>query len=206
MTTARDLLIVAMDRSFSLPVERGDLSLALAGAEVTDLLGAGVIGLDGDRIVPVPDHGRVIADQLLNEAASTVAGQEPHETVADFLWRRGRDLSSAYLAVLEAEGLLARQRRRRWLVFHSSRLVLVDSRARHLAASRWRSDEPVLVALAAAVGIREKRIDDTSGVTDEAVARVLSAVDDALWELAAERQRRDSRRDRAATDNVRRGY
>ncbi|MET8680213.1 GPP34 family phosphoprotein, partial [Streptomyces sp. NPDC004647] len=52
MTTPRDLLIVATDMASSRPVERGALSLALAGAEAIDLLDAQAIGLDGDHIVP----------------------------------------------------------------------------------------------------------------------------------------------------------
>lgn len=50
MTTAKDLFIIAMDPAHS--VGQGDLSLALAGAELIDLVGAGAVVVDGDRIVP----------------------------------------------------------------------------------------------------------------------------------------------------------
>ncbi|MGW3626393.1 GOLPH3/VPS74 family protein [Streptomyces sp. NPDC000880] len=201
MTTPRDLLIVAMDTESSRPVERGDLSLALAGAEVIDLLGAQAIRLDGDHIVP--SHRGAIADRLLDEAASSLAPQAPYESLGDWLWRRGRGLSTAYLAALEAEGQLTRQRRR-WMLFRTSRMVLVDSPARRLAANRWASDEPILAALAAAVGIRDKPSGDSApGVADDAVATVLAAVNDGLRELAVERQRRAL--DEAAADNIRRG-
>ncbi|WP_457757775.1 GPP34 family phosphoprotein [Streptomyces mirabilis] len=49
MTTARDLLITAMDVDPDRPVGQGDLSLALAGAEVIDLLAADAVHLDGVR-------------------------------------------------------------------------------------------------------------------------------------------------------------
>lgn len=204
MTTPRDLLIVTTDMESLRPVERGDLSLALAAAELIDLLGAQVVGLDGDRVVPRSQ--REVADRLLGEAVVALVRQEPYESVADWLWRRGRDLSTAYLAAFEAEGQLVRQRRHRWSPARSSRMVLVDSPARSLAADRWRADEPVLASLATAVGIRDARTVDSPGVTDEAVARVLHAVDNALAELAVERERRAHKRDQAAVDNVQRGY
>ncbi len=56
MSTPRDLMIVAMDVAPDRPVETGDLSLALAGAEVVDLLAAGAVVLDGDLIVPNPKY------------------------------------------------------------------------------------------------------------------------------------------------------
>jgi hypothetical protein len=110
MTTPRDLLIVAMDGESGRPADRGSLSLALAGAEVIDLLGVRAVALDGDRVVPgdppSPD------DPLLRAAASSLVRQEPYESVEEWLWRRGRDLSSAYLTAFETEGQLTRQRRR----------------------------------------------------------------------------------------------
>ncbi|MEU1626755.1 GPP34 family phosphoprotein [Streptomyces sp. NPDC020096] len=204
MTTPRDLFIVSMDMASDRPVERGDLSLALAGAELIDLLDAQAIHLDGDRIVPT--YQPVIPDRLLAEAASSLVRETPYEPVADWLWRRGRNLSAAYLADLEVEGQIARQQARRWMVFRTSRLVLVDSPARRQAADRWASDEPILAALAADVGIHGKRTEDSPGVVDDAVATVLVAVDDALGELADERQRRVRRREEAAENNRRRGY
>jgi hypothetical protein len=201
MTTPRDLLIVTMDMASGSPPERGDLSLALAGAEAIDLLGAQAIRLDGDHIVP--SNGQAIADRLLDEAASSLARQAPYESVGDWLWRRGRGLSAAYLAALEAEGQLTRQRRHRWMLFGTSRTVLADSPARRLAADRWTSNEPILATLAAAVGIGNERAGDSPGVADDAVATVLASVKDALTELAVERQRRAI--DGAAFDNIWRG-
>ncbi|RNF81098.1 GOLPH3/VPS74 family protein [Streptomyces botrytidirepellens] len=201
MTTPRDLLIVTMDAEPSRLVERGDLSLALAGAELIDLVGAQEAGLDGERIVPGPAGAP--ADPLLRQAAAALVREAPYESVGDWLWRRGRGLSAAYLSALEADGQLVRQRSRRWKVFWTRELALVDTDARHRAANRRRSDEPVLAALMRAIGIRDR---GSEGVSDDAVARVLAALDDALAELAAERQRRNRRRDEAAVDNVRRGY
>ncbi|MCX5009747.1 GPP34 family phosphoprotein [Streptomyces sp. NBC_00555] len=200
MTTPRDLLIVAIDMESSHPVEQGDLSLALAGAEVIDLLGAQVIRLDGDHIVP--GEQPALADHLLDEAAASLVREAPYESVADWLWRRGRGLSAAYQAALEAEGQLIRQPRR-GISFRSGQLVLVDSPARHQAADRWASDEPVLVTLAEAVGVRGKRTGDSPDVADDTVATVLAAVNDTLVELAAVRQRRSI--EDAAFDNIWRG-
>ncbi|MFJ1595669.1 GPP34 family phosphoprotein [Streptomyces sp. NPDC088261] len=219
MSTARELLIVAMDMTSVRTVERGALSLALAGAEAIDLLAVGAITLDGDRIVPSdgsaadrppatggPGGTDLPGDPLLSDAASSFVRQAPYESVGNWLWRRGRNLSAIYTAALEAEGQLVRRHHRRWGVFRSSELVLVDSPARRRAADRWRADEPVLAALATAVGIRDKRTDDSPAVTDEAVGTVLTAVDDALSELTAESERRAHKLDDAAITNVRRGY
>lgn len=200
MTTPRDLLITAMDLTASRPPEQGDLSLALAGAELIDLLEAQVITLDGDHIVP--SDRRSTADRGLDEAASSLARQPPYESVGDWLWRRGRGLSAAYLAALEAEGRLTR-RRRPWMIFQPAHLVLVDSPARRQAANRWASEEPVLKVLAAAVGIGDKQTGESPSVADDAVATVLAAVHDAVRSLEAERQRRAL--DEAAFDNIWRG-
>lgn len=204
MTTPRDLLIVTMDMPSTRSVERGDLSLALAGAELIDLLSAGAVTLDGDHVVPT--GRRAMADRLLDESAASLVQQRPYESVADWLWRRGRGLSAAYLAVLESEGDVIRQRRRHWVFLRTSEMVLVDSSARRRAASRWAADEPVLATLAASVGIRDRHPGDSPDVTDAAASTVLAAVTDALTELADERQRRARRLDDAAATNVRRGY
>ncbi|MFF2409545.1 GPP34 family phosphoprotein [Streptomyces sp. NPDC058092] len=201
MTTPRDLLIAAMDMSTRHPVDRGDLSLALAGGELIDLLGAEAIRLDGDQIVP--SHPPAMADRLLDEAASSLVREAPYESLDDWLWRRGRGLATAYLDALEAEGQLTRQRHTHWTPSRSSRMVLADTSARREAADRWMSDEPVLAALAAAVGIRDKPIGAPRGVADDAVATVLAAVDDALRDLEFQRQRRAL--DKAAFDNIWRG-
>lgn len=200
MTTPRDLLIVAMDMESSRPVEQGDLSLALAGAEVIDLLGAEAISLDGEHIVP--GERPAITDRLLDEAASSFDRQAPYESVGDWLWRRGRGLSSAYVAALEEDGHVTRQRRR-GIRFQTGQMVPVDSPARRQATDRWASDEPTLTALAAAVGIEGKRTGDSPSVDNDAVATVLAAVNDAVMELEAVRQRRAI--EGAAFDNIWRG-
>ncbi|MBK3569398.1 GPP34 family phosphoprotein [Streptomyces sp. MBT62] len=200
MSTPRDLLIVAMDVAPDRPVESGDLSLALAGAEVVDLLAADAVALDGELIVPnvqVP-----LSDGLLDEAATALVRETPYESVEDWLWRRGRGLSSAYLAALENEGLAARQRGR-WIPVRSGKAALVDSPARSRAADRWATGEPVLAQLAAAVGIREVSDEDSAKVTDEALDTVLATVHDAVTELEAVRQRKSV--EDAAYDNVWRG-
>ncbi|MGW1376665.1 GOLPH3/VPS74 family protein [Streptomyces sp. NPDC002446] len=209
MTTSRDLMITAMDAAPSRPVAQGDLSLALAGAELIDFLNAQAITLDGEDIVPglLP----ATADPLLDQAASSLVREAPYESLDDWLWRRGRGLSAAYLAALEAEGLLSRQRR--GLLFRTSQPVLADSSDRRDAAHRWASGEPVLAALAAAVGIhgtdgkeREREREgsaDLPGVDDDVVDTVLAAVHDALTQLEAIRQQRSI--EQAAFDNIWRG-
>ncbi|MET8287072.1 GPP34 family phosphoprotein [Streptomyces sp. NPDC048448] len=200
MTTAKDLLIIAIEVDPGGPVGQGDLSLALAGAELIDLLGARAVTLAGDRVVPA---GPTAAeDRLLAEAVASLVRQVPYETVDDWLWRRGRDLFSAYTAVLEEEGQLTRQRRRR-MSFAAARMTVADSPARRRALHRWAADEPVVLALAAAVGIQGDQTADEPVVTDDAVTTVLAAVHDAVMELEAVRQRRSF--ENAAFANVWRG-
>ncbi|MFI1164387.1 GPP34 family phosphoprotein [Streptomyces sp. NPDC020801] len=200
MSTPRDLMIVALDLESSRPLERGDLSLALAGAEAYDLLRAEALTLDGDRIVPRPRPE--LGDRLLDEAASCLVRRVPYETLEEWLWRRGRGLASVYLAALEEEGQVTWQRSR-WLPFRGGRSVLSDTEARRRAGYRWAADEPVLLALAAAVGIRDEIPGMEPGVTDDAVLAVLAAVHDAVMELEAVRQRRAI--EEAAFANVWRG-
>jgi hypothetical protein len=69
--------------------------------------------------------------------------------------------------------------------------------------SRWASDEPVLAALAAVVGIHGGQSTDSPSVTDDAVTTVLAAVHDAVMELEAVRQRRAI--ENAAFANIWRG-
>ena len=57
MTTARDLALVAADPRDRTVVEQGDLSLALAGAELIDLLDAEALTLDGTLLVPAGPAG-----------------------------------------------------------------------------------------------------------------------------------------------------
>ncbi|GGX76334.1 GOLPH3/VPS74 family protein [Streptomyces anandii] len=187
MSTPRDLMITALDVAPSRPLERGDLSLALAGAEAYDMLRAEVIGLDGERIVPRPGTG--LGDRLLDEAVASLVGQVPYESLEDWLWRRGQGLAPAYLAELEQEGGVTWERSR-WLPFRGGRAVLADTEERQRAAYRWAADEPVLLALAAAVGIRDEPTAWDPSLTDEAVVTVLAAVHDAVMELEAVRQRR----------------
>ncbi|MEV8535178.1 GPP34 family phosphoprotein [Streptomyces sp. NPDC051211] len=188
MTTAKDLFTIALESQPERSVGQGDLSLSLAGAELIDLLRAQAVDLDGDLIVPGPQPA--LDDRLLGAAASALVRQVPYEHVEDWLWRRGRDLAAAYQVAFEEDGLLARPRRGR-LNFGANRMELVDTPARRLAQSRWEEDEPVLGALAAAIGIRRgEGPEDDAGPDGEAVTTVLAAVNDAVMELEAVRQRR----------------
>ncbi|MFE6160449.1 GPP34 family phosphoprotein [Streptomyces sp. NPDC056486] len=185
MTTAKDLFIIAMDLKHS--VGQGDLSLALAGAELIDLIGAGAVAVDGDRIVPGGQP--MLDDRFMGEAAAGLTRQAPYERIEDWLWRRGRDLSAAYQAALEENDELKPQRSGR-LPFGSQRVEPVDTPARRRAVGRWEEKEPVLAALASFVGIDDERSDDEPDLDDEAVTTVLAAVHDAVMELEAVRQRR----------------
>ncbi|MFD5571003.1 GOLPH3/VPS74 family protein [Streptomyces cadmiisoli] len=204
MTTARHLMIIAMeDEAPDRPVDRGDLSLALAGAELIDLLAARTVTLDDERVVPGDPPST--SDSLLEQAASSLVREAPHESVDAWLWRRGRDLSSTYVAAFKAEGQLTRQSRR-GLSFRSGPAVLTDSADHRAAASRWASAEPTLVALATAVGIPGPGGDDgedSRSTGDDTVDTVVAAVHEALTELDAIRQRRAI--EQAAFDNIWRG-
>ena len=197
MTTAWDLLIVTRDDAAGSPVDPDDLSLALAGAELLDLIDSPAARLDGDRIVPGP--AGTTGDSLLDQAAASLIRQQPYETVDDWLWRRGNKLSAAYADALEAEGYAVRPRRR-WLPVRSDQPVLVDSPARERAAGRWASGEPVLSVLAAAAGRPGGDTGRAGQVTDDAYATVLAAVSNAVTELEAVRQRRRIEKD--AFDNI----
>ena len=197
MSTAWDLLIVTRDDAAGTPVDQDDLSLALAGAELLDLLDSPAARLDGDRIVPGPPV--TTSDGLLDQAAASLVRQEPYETVDQWLWRRGQTLSSAYAEALETEGYAVRPRRR-WVPLRADHPVLVDSPVRERAADRWASGEPVLSVLAAAVGVPGGEAGRPDSVPDEDAAAVLAAVGNAVTELEAERQRRRIEKD--AFDNV----
>ncbi|WP_103535802.1 GPP34 family phosphoprotein [Streptomyces sp. SM11] len=188
MTTAKDLFIIAIDPVPEHTVGQGDLSLALAGAELLDLVGTGAITVDGDLIVPsgssVPD------DRLLGEAAALVTRRPPHERIEDWLWRRGRDLSATYQDALEEDGELTQKRSGR-LPFGPKRVELVDTPGRRRAVGRREEGEPVLAALASAVGIDGGRSgDDEPRLDDETVTTVVATVHEAVMELEAVRQRR----------------
>ncbi|MFH9859207.1 GPP34 family phosphoprotein [Streptomyces sp. NPDC017202] len=198
MTTAQDLLIVSLDVPPARPVERGELSLALAGAELIDLVEAGVLVLADDRVTP--GTAPAPADRLLAEAAASVVRREPYESVEEWLWRRGRGLTQAYTARMEDDGVPARPRGRRL----AGRSGAADSPARRRAAERWAAGEPVLAGLATTTGIREEEGDGFPGPLTDEVATVLVAVGDAVTELTAVRQRRSV--EDAAFDNVWRGF
>ncbi|MFG2126752.1 GPP34 family phosphoprotein [Streptomyces sp. NPDC048751] len=200
MTTAQDLMIVSMEVTPVRPVGQGDLSLALAGAELIDLLESGELAIDDDRIVPAPPSAP--DDTLLAEAVSSLVRVQPYESVEDWLWRRGRELYAAYAARMEADGLITRPRRR-VLAVGSHRTEPADSPARSRATERWMSQEPVLAVLAAAVGLREEPAEGFSTPLTDAVETVLAAVGDAVAELEAVRQRRTI--EQAAFDNIWRG-
>jgi hypothetical protein len=201
MSTPRDLLAVAMGPEVAgRPPQAGDLSLVLAGAELIDLLAARAVRLDGGSIVP--GYRPTIADALLDEAASSLVRQEPYEAVDDWLWRRGRGLAPAYLAALQAEGQPARPRHR-WARGRTGHPAPADAPDHRRATDRWTAHEPVLVALAAAAGITGGRTGDLPGVADDDVEVVLAAVNDAVMELEAVRQRRAVEQE--AFDNIWRG-
>ncbi|WBB57781.1 GPP34 family phosphoprotein [Streptomyces sp. WMMC500] len=201
MNTARDLAIAALDVAPGSPVEQGDLSLALAGAEVLDLVDARALSVDGDRLVPAAQP--TTGDHLLDQAAAVLVREEPYESVEDFLWRRGKDLASVYVADLERQGLTTRQRGH-LISLRSARNVLVDSPERRRAAERLEAGEAVLGVLAAAAGIRDESPEGSEDLAGDSVATVLAAVGDAVQELRAVRQRREI--EDAAFDNVWRGF
>lgn len=200
MTTAKDLFIIAVDSGQGSTVGQGDLSLALAGAELIDLLGAGGVTLEGDRVVPgepsAPD------DRLLGEAGAWIVRQTPYERVEDWLWRRGRDLAATYQTALEVDGELTQKADGR-LPFGARRVEPVDTPSRHAAVDRWERREPVLTALASAVGMGDGPSDVEPSLDDEAATSVIAAVHDAVMELEAVRQRRTI--ENAAFANVWRG-
>ncbi|MEU4210097.1 GPP34 family phosphoprotein [Streptomyces sp. NPDC026206] len=205
MTTPRDLVITVMDEAPGHPVERGEISLALAGAELIDLLAAGAVTLggdQGDRIVP--GHRTETADRLLDQAVAALVREAPYESVDDWLWRRGRDLASAYVAALEADGHVRRQRRS-WMTFRPGRPVLTDASGRRLAGELRQTGKPALTALVTAVGIRDEGNAEAAapGVADDAVDTVLAAVNGAVMELELLRQRRAI--EQSAFDNIWRG-
>lgn len=199
MTTAKDLFITAMGPGSKLAVGQGDLSLALAGAELIDLIGAGAVAVDGDRIVP--GGPSTLDDPLMDEAAAGLTRQEPFERIEDWLWRRGQDLSAAYQAAMEEAGELAPKRSGR-LSLGAERMETVDTPARRQAAERWKEGEPVLAALASVVGIDSERADNEAGLED-GVTVVVAGVHDAVMELEAVRQRRSI--EKAAFANLWRG-
>ncbi|KOV95335.1 MULTISPECIES: GPP34 family phosphoprotein [unclassified Streptomyces] len=196
MTTPQDLFLVSLDVPGDRPVEQGDLALALAGAELVDLLAARALTLDGERIVPGPVL--TTGDRMLDEAGAALVRREPYETVADWLWRRGEGLTVAYRDTLEADGQVTGRHRRR-LPGRGRDDVPADTAARRHATDRWESRDPVLTGLAATLGIQDDRPAGPEP-EDEAVVTVLLAVGDAVTELEAVRERR--RIENIAFDNI----
>lgn len=154
MTTPQDLFLVSLDVPGEHPVEQGDLSLALAGAELVDLLGARALTLDGERIVPGPVL--TTGDRMLDEAGARLVREEPYETVEDWLWRRGEGLAVAYRDTLEAAGQITGRHRFR-LPGRNRDDLPADTAARRHATDRWESRDPVLTGLAATLGIQDDR-------------------------------------------------
>ncbi|MDN0200098.1 GPP34 family phosphoprotein [Streptomyces sp. S.PNR 29] len=186
MSTARDLVIVALDVAAIRPVPQGELSLGLAGAEMIDLHGDEAVTLDGDRILP--RLAPPLDDPLLEQAATALRRDEPFESIEDWLWRRGRGLAQEYVTALQEEGLVSRPRAS-WIPFRSARPTPVESPARQRARHRWAADEPVLATLAAVVGARDEVPEDLT-VSDDAAQAVFAAVAAAVTELDAVRHRR----------------
>lgn len=215
MTTPRDLLFVAMDMPSDRLLDRGDLSLALAGAELIDLLGAGAVALHGNHLTPQPQaepgagtepaHGTRTADPLLDEALALLTSLAEPELLDEWLWRRGRGLPGVYLTAFEAQGWLVRDGHRRWGVFPAGRLVLAESPERRRADRRWAADEPVLTLLAGAIGLTRDEIPDVPTPRSPADI-VLDAVGHAVTELADERHRRARRGEKANATYRSRGY
>lgn len=200
MSTARSLLMIVLDEPRERAVSSGELSLALAGAELVDLLGAGAVTLREDRLVP--GTGAAPTDGPPARAVASLRREEPYEPIGDWLWRRGDGLAEAYLAALEADGSLTR-RRRRGHPFAGGEPVLEDSADRRRAAELWSSADPVLVTLARELGLSDRQARVPTEELDDQLTLVLAAVGDALLELAGERQRRTI--EQAAFDNVWRG-
>ena len=199
MTTARDLAIVAAGPESNPGVEQGDLSLALAGAELIDLIDSHTVTLESDRLVPgAPPE---IDDRSLREAASALLRQEPYETVGDWLRRRGRDLAAHYRAALEADGLVAPARPRR-NPFRRASPTSPDAPELRLAAERWSTGEAALLGLGAAAGVTDQPDTPSTGLTDDQGV-VVGTVYDAVTQLAAVRQRETI--EQAAFDNIWRG-
>ncbi|WP_046730230.1 GPP34 family phosphoprotein [Streptomyces humi] len=195
MSTARDLALVVLGRPLGRTVEQGDLSLALAGAETVDLLESGALTLDGERMVP---GGRTATgDPLLDEAVAALVRREPYETVGDWLWRRGAELSAAYVEDLTRTGFFVRSRRL-WLSVRGAGTVPADTPQRRRAEHRLATGEPVLAALTAALDAGDPPA--STAELGEAVTTVLAAVGNAVTELEAARLRRDA--EHAAFDNI----
>ncbi|MFF0305670.1 GPP34 family phosphoprotein [Streptomyces sp. NPDC004562] len=186
MTTAQGLAVLAATEGTGPRLEPGDLSLALAGAELVDLVGLRAVLLHAGRVLPAASPR--IKDAVLFEAASGIVREPPYETVEQWLWRRGRDLAARYWRALQAataDGAPAGSSRH---PFRRPR-PLTAAPAGGRGIDRRRDGPPVLAALAAAARIAEAT-DETLAELDPDEAAVVGAVHQAITQLAAERHRR----------------
>ncbi|MFD0412269.1 GPP34 family phosphoprotein [Streptomyces sp. NPDC127108] len=174
MNTARDLANIALSRP-DRSVGQGDLSLALAGAELLDLIAAQALRVEEDRIVP--GERTATGDRLWDEASAQLVRQEPYESVEDWLWRRGRGLFAAYTDDLERTGQVTRT-----------------------GGQQPASGDPVLAALVTVAGMQDGPDSALEDLADDATAAVLAAVGNAVTELEAVRQQRSI--ENAAFDNI----
>ncbi|MFD0053689.1 GPP34 family phosphoprotein [Streptomyces sp. NPDC127168] len=161
-------------------IEEGDLSLALAAAELVDLTEAQAVLLHGDRLLPA---ARVeTGSPMLIEAASELVRDVPYETVVGWLWRRGSGLAGRY------------------------RVAVGDARHLHRQAAEAMRDwnDPVLAHLAAAAGMRPTPSDEASADLDHDQIAILGEVHQAVTQLAAERQRRSI--ERGPSEGILRGF
>ncbi|MFE0450986.1 GPP34 family phosphoprotein [Streptomyces sp. NPDC058914] len=87
MTTAQDLAIVALGAAAHRSLEQGDLSLALAGAEMLDPIQARALVVEGDRILP--SAPTPTGERLSDEAALRQRGRArtPRSTTSDAVSR-----------------------------------------------------------------------------------------------------------------------
>jgi hypothetical protein len=150
----------------------------------------------------VPGPRVATGDRLLDEAAASLAGHRSHETIEDWLWRRGRNLAAAYVDDLHRTGLFSRPRRH-GLRFWAGQSLHADSSERARAEERRASGEPVLHALMVAAGMGDTPEEASEAPTDDSVTTILVAAGDAVTRLEALRLRRDL--ESAAFDNVWRG-
>ncbi|MFF9044848.1 GPP34 family phosphoprotein [Streptomyces parvulus] len=180
MATAQRLSALAVVLGGEPRIEEGDLSLALAAAELIDLIQARAVLLHGDRLLPAGLVGT--GSPLLVEAASELVRDIPYETVVGWLWRRGSGLAGRYRGALE------------------------DARHLHRQAAEAVRDwnDPVLAHLAAAAGMRPAPTDDTSADLDPDQIAILGETHQAVTRLAAERQRRSI--ERGPSEGILRGF
>ncbi|MEU4011428.1 GPP34 family phosphoprotein [Streptomyces pseudogriseolus] len=200
MATALHLAALAAVRGAAPDFEQGDLSLALAGAELIDLADLHAVVLMRDRIMPAAAPRT--ENSMLIEAAAEIVRDAPHETVERWLWRRGRDLAARYRVALRATvpEPLARAHRQRL----RQAAPAVGPHVLCSATDRLMVGDPVLTHLAAAAGIAEPPPADALDGLDEDEIAVLADVHQAITQLAAERQRRWV--DRGGFDNLWRGF